>query len=317
MAFMNMCDITKVIITMDAQTLRSIDVLLDSFANGDFFSKMNKALDVCKNKDMKDLIVRISNCYMSYEYKDSKDFITMLKNVVSCFRKPSSDKLNEFLLAISFFDDEKLRYDTLKALSQVSVKDKNIKNQIRLDILKTKYATVSDYNVVVSAWANNQIELQDKNLQSLINNWLAAFVAYVSIKQPVDSFNYVMHQVNKTVNEVAVKSPDIADNIRVSYAIRPQNVYIQQDYINRFSGTNLIETAQLQKNVSMAREKNTYLKQTNSELRSNLESSDKLNKMLQETLSEKNQEIKALEKYIETLQAQLRRHGVFVPARQI
>ena len=96
MAFMNICDITKIIITMDTQTLRSINALIDSFDNGDFFLKMNKALDVCKNKDVKDLIVRISNCYMSYEYKDSKDFITSLKDVVSCFVKPSPIKLKNF-----------------------------------------------------------------------------------------------------------------------------------------------------------------------------------------------------------------------------
>ena len=315
MAFMNICDITKVIIKMDAQALRSIGALVDSFDGGDFFSKMNKALDVCKDKDAKDLVVRISNCYMSYEYKDSKNFMTMLKDVVLCFRKPSSDKLKEFLLAISFFDDEKLRYDTLKMLSRVSVKDKNIKHQIWFDMLKTKYATVSDYNVVVSAWANNQIELPAKNLQSLINGWLAAFIAYVSIKQPADSFNFVMQQVNKTVNEVAVKSPSIADNIRISYDIKPKNVYNQQEYINRFSGTNLINAAELQKNISIAKEKNVYLKQTNSELRSDLESSSKLNEMLQETLTQKNQKIKSLEKYIETLQAQLRRHGLLIPAR--
>lgn len=315
MAFMNICDITKIIITMDTQTLRSISALIDSFDNGDFFLKMNKALDVCKNKDVKDLIVRISNCYMSYEYKDSKDFITSLKDVVSCFVKPSSDKIKEFLLAISFFADEKLRYDTLKALSHISIKDKNIKNQILFDILKTKHATVSDYNVVVSAWANNRIELQNQNLQSIINSWLAAFVAYVSIRQPADSFNFTMQQINKTVNEVAIKSPNIAENIRASYDIRPKNVYVQQEYINRFSGTNLINAAELQKNISIAKEKNVYLKQTNSELRSDLESSSKLNQSLQETLTQKNQEIKSLEKYIEVLQAQLRKHGLLIPAR--
>ncbi len=315
MAFMNICDITKIIITMDTQTLRSISALIDSFDNGDFFLKMNKALDVCKNKDVKDLIVRISNCYMSYEYKDSKDFITSLKDVVSCFVKPSSDKIKEFLLAISFFADEKLRYDTLKALSHISINDKNIKNQILFDILKTKHATVSDYNVVVSAWANNRIELQNQNLQSIINSWLAAFVAYVSIRQPDDSFNFTMQQINKTVNEVAIKSPHIAENIRASYDIRPKNVYVQQEYINRFSGTNLINTAELQKNISIAKEKNVYLKQTNSELRSDLESSSKLNQTLQETLTQKNQEIKSLEKYIDVLQAQLRKHGLLIPAR--
>lgn len=315
MAFMNICDITKIIITMDTQTLRSINALIDSFDNGDFFLKMNKALDVCKNKDVKDLIVRISNCYMSYEYKDSKDFITSLKDVVSCFVKPSSDKIKELLLAVNFFADQKLRYDTLKALSHISIKDKNIKNQIWFDILKTKHATVSDYNVVVSAWANNRIELQNQNLQSIINSWLAAFVAYVSIRQPADSFNFTMQQINKTVNEVAIKSPNIAENIRASYDIRPKNVYVQQEYINRFSGTNLINAAELQKNISIAKEKNVYLKQTNSELRSDLESSSKLNQTLQETLTQKNQEIKSLEKYIEVLQAQLRRHGLLIPAR--
>ncbi len=312
---MNICDITKIIITMDTQTLRSINALIDSFDNGDFFLKMNKALDVCKNKDVKDLIVRISNCYMSYEYKDSKDFITSLKDVVSCFVKPSSDKIKELLLAVNFFADQKLRYDTLKALSHISIKDKNIKNQIWFDILKTKHATVSDYNVVVSAWANNRIELQNQNLQSIINSWLAAFVAYVSIRQPADSFNFTMQQINKTVNEVAIKSPNIAENIRASYDIRPKNVYAQQEYINRFSGTNLINAAELQKNISIAKEKNVYLKQTNSELRSDLESSSKLNQTLQETLTQKNQEIKSLEKYIEVLQAQLRRHGLLIPAR--
>ena len=144
---------------------------------------------------------------------------------------------------------------------------------------------------------------------------MAAFVAYVSIRQPDDSFNFTMQQINKTVNEVAIKSPNIAENIRASYDIRPKNVYVQQEYINRFSGTNLINAAELQKNISIAKEKNVYLKQTNSELRSDLESSSKLNESLQETLTQKNQEIKSLEKYIEVLQAQLRRHGLLIPAR--
>lgn len=316
MAFMSVMDITRIIIEMDTHTLCSIDALVKSFDDGDFFSRMNKALDVCKNEKIKKLIARISNCYMSYEFKESKEFIALLKKVLSSFYKPSPDRIKDFLLAISFFDDEKLQYDALKVLSHISVKDQNVKNQILFDILKSKYATVVDYNVVVSAWAQGKIQLTPQRLESLINDWLAAFIAYVSIRQPIDSFDFVMQQINKTLNDVATKSPSIAENIRVSYDIKPKGVFTQDEYINRFTGTNLIEASRLQKNISMCKVRNDSLRKTNSELRGDLEETSKLNRILQETLNEKNAEIKVLNDYIEKLKAQLRKHGVFIPARE-
>nr|MCR4917718.1 hypothetical protein [Alphaproteobacteria bacterium] len=163
------------------------------------------------------------------------------------------------------------------------------------------------------AWAQGKIQLTPQRLESLINNWLAAFIAYVSIRQPIDSFDFVMQQINKTLNDVATKSPSVAESIRISYAIKPKGIFTKDEYINRFTGVNLIQTATVQKNILSI--KNNYARKTNYELREDIEENNKLNGILQKTLEDKNKEIKILNDYIEKLETQLRRHGILIPAR--
>ena len=229
MSYMNLQDITKILLNSDEATIKRLVDLFCSLKNDNFFEELMMVRNAISTESAEVLITNMSSFYTTKNKGVQENaFYADLRILISVWDGKEEKKLFFLLNRLNEFDDQKVLHNLLRHLFFVN-KGKQVKNIIAQYLLVLDCASVVDFCSVFEKCDANQrnttITKETFNkLKPYFSRAIAKFISN-SDDYTTQEFNRIMELLNKTFAVLQKIDSKYIAEMRMNYNIFPNSVH--------------------------------------------------------------------------------------------